>query len=294
MIQILWIILWLRLVLGAENIEIFPDVGIVLKENPNLVLVNGIARGTISMRLNLPSVEIQNEDDCNALKSDQSAFKSVLNTTINTFRQKISGELEEYMGKDFVNALNNQIEENEKSEVNRVNIGLDINQCDREGVKCDFFPLVEDSLDDHRYHKLIPCYDVSLGKMNGTCTVNKGIGVCCSRIPGLNKGKCPIDLGRAIVAINIHLKNHPDSTFTMGHGEISGNKIRNWCMALVKATANRKLIYTGPHSNGSQGRILPRGNKNKRAVADERFSPNVRVRRSNWEYLSHGWIFSSS
>ena len=295
MIQVLRIILWLRLVLAAENIEIFPDVGIVLKKNSNLVLVNGIARGTISMRLNLPSVMITNEDECNAMKSDQAAFKKVLNTTITTFRTKISGELEEYMGKDFINALSsNQNEENVLSEVNRVNIGLDINQCDRVGVKCDFFPLVEDNVDDHRYHKLIPCYDASLGKMNGTCTVNNGIGVCCSRIPGLNKGKCPIDLGRAIVAIDIHLKNHPDVTFTMGHGEIPGNKIRNWCMALVKATANRKLIYTGPHSNGSQGRILPRGNKKKRATADEDSSSDVRVRRSNWEYLSHGWIFSSS
>ena len=162
MIQVLRIILWLRLVLAAENIEIFPDVGIVLKKNSNLVLVNGIARGTISMRLNLPSVMITNEDECNAMKSDQAAFKKVLNTTITTFRTKISGELEEYMGKDFINALSsNQNEENVLSEVNRVNIGLDINQCDRVGVKCDFFPLVEDNVDDHRYHKLIPCYDAS-------------------------------------------------------------------------------------------------------------------------------------
>ena len=295
MIRILRLIVWFRLVLGAENIEIFPDVGIVLKENQNLVLVNGIARGTISMRLNLPSVIIQNEDDCNAMKPDQTAFKQVLNKTITIFRDRISGELEEYMGRDFMSALNsNQNEGNGISEVNRINIGLDINQCDRVGVKCDFFPVVEDNDDDHRYHKLIPCYDASLGIMNGTCAVNNGIGVCCSRIPGLNKGKCPIDLGRAIVAIDIHLKNHPDSIFSMGHGDRPGNKIRNWCMALVKASANGKLIYTGPHSNGSQGRILPRGNKHKRAAADENLSPDVRVRRSNWEYLSHGWIFSSS
>ena len=290
-------IIWVALGYGLENVQLYPDVGVVFKENSNLVLVNGIANGKISMRLNLPSVEISNTDTCNALKTDQAEFKKILNNTIKTFRDKISAELEEYMGQEFIDSMNEgqSIKLKQNKVVTRESIGLDVTECDLNKVVCDFFPVVEDDNDDSRYHKLIPCYDVSLGLMNKTCGVKNGLGVCCSRLPALNKNKCPIDLGRAIVAIDIHLKNHPDSVYTMGHGDIPGSKIRNWCMALVKATSDRKLIYTGPHSNGSPGRILPRGNRNGRSIADEKiiFSNN-RTRRSNFQYLSHGWIFSSS
>ena len=176
--------------LCLENIEIFPDVGVVFKENPNLVLVNGMASGTISMRLNLPTVEVSNEDTCAAMTDDKVEFKKVLGAAIQSFRTKISEELEEYMGQEFVNSLSQNPNENldENKLVDRTSIGLDITECNLKKVQCDFFPVVEDHPSDRRYHKLIPCYDASLGRMNGTCAVNSGIGVCCSRIPALNNG----------------------------------------------------------------------------------------------------------
>ena len=35
-----------------NDIEIFPDVGLVFKTNKDLVLVHGIAKGKVSLRLN--------------------------------------------------------------------------------------------------------------------------------------------------------------------------------------------------------------------------------------------------
>ena len=285
-----------------NDIEIFPDVGLVFKTNKDLVLVHGIAKGKVSLRLNLPTVEISDEDGCAALQSDEETFRQTLNNSYATFRGKISDELDEFgLGQNEPKSIGGSDGENSDKTTTGVSLGLDVRGCDNEGVQCEFFPVTEDSPTDSRYHKLIPCYDASLGAMNNSCAVEGGIGVCCSRIAKLNTNKCPIELGRAVFAINSHIQHNPNTKYKMGHGLILNSKIRNYCMALVKATLNGKVIYSGPHSNGSKGRMLPgymRGKRRKRSMKVVKRSTRVnrrsRVKRSSWNYLTHGWIFSSS
>ena len=99
-------ILLINVALGSEteqesDIEIFPDVGLVFKKNKDLVLVHGIAKGKVSLRLNLPTVDISDEDSCAALKSDEENFRNTLNSSYTTFRGKISDELDEFgLGKN--------------------------------------------------------------------------------------------------------------------------------------------------------------------------------------------------
>ena len=61
--------------------EIFPDLGLVFKKNKDLVLFQGIIKGKVSLRLNLPTVDISDEDNCAALGQDEETFRQTLNTS---------------------------------------------------------------------------------------------------------------------------------------------------------------------------------------------------------------------
>ena len=299
----------------SKEIKIYPKLGLLTESTDEIILVNGLANGDISLRLNLPKLEIENNDStCAASKTEN--FKSTLKSAVDRFRKEMATELGDILGEEVV-PENNAFEKLGPIEINNETIISNPNLCNEKGVRCEWFPLVDDDPTNENHHTVVPCYDSTLGGMPSICKSDVGIGMCCSRTASKNVGKCPNDLTRAIKAIEVYLADFPDKTYTMGHGVVKMKEVHNFCFSLLNAHYNRKRIYQGSHNRGSADRFLPRhprdleglydigndtsgtenghygigNNSVKYKISNKGES---RVRRSNWSYLTSGWIFSSS
>ena len=290
-------------VVCSKDIRIYPKLGFLTESTDSVVLVNGLAHGDISLRLNLPKIEINDNDEtCAASKTEN--FSKILKSSVTKFQAEMSAELADILGEDLV-PKNTTYEKLGPTKINEESIKKNPNLCNEEGVRCEWFPLVENDPTNVNHHTLVPCYDSSLGLLpsKAACKSEEGVGMCCSRTASKNVGKCPNDLTRAIHAVEIYLADFPRKTYLMGHGNVTMKNVHNYCFSLLNAHFNRKRIYQGTHNRGSPDRFLPRqpretihindighdlDNYNKSKVL------NSRGKRSNWSYLTSGWIFSSS
>ena len=285
----------------SKDIKIYPKLGILTESTDKVILVNGLAHGDISLRLNLPKVEIgDNDDTCAASKTEN--FSKTLKSSIDRFQSEMSAELADILGEDIV-PKNETYEKLGPIKINEESIKTNPNLCNEQGVRCEWFPLVENDPVNSDHHTLVPCYDSSLGLMPRACESEGNVGMCCSRKASENVGKCPNDLTRAMRAIEIYLADFPSKTYLMGHGNVTMKNVHNFCFSLLNAHYNRKRIFQGSHNRGSPERFLPRHPRDTNSPYNighilENYNNSVahnsRVKRSNWSYLTSGWIFSSS
>ena len=303
----------------SKDIKIYPKLGLLTESTDQIILVNGLANGDISLRLNLPKLEIENNDStCAASKTEN--FKATLESAVDRFRKEMATELGDILGEEVV-PENSVFEKLGPIEINNETIMSNPNLCNEKGVRCEWFPLVEDDPTNENHHTIVPCYDSTLGKTSSMCKSEEGVTMCCSRTASKNVGKCPNDLTRAIKAIEVYLADFPDRTYTMGHGVVKMKNVHNFCFSLLNAHYNRKRIYQGSHNRGSTDRFLPRHPRdleglysigNNTSDSENEYHGNnsiigndsiqyktsnkgdIRVKRSNWSYLTSGWIFSSS
>ena len=299
----------------SKDIKIYPKLGLLTESSDQIILVNGLANGDISLRLNLPKLEIENNDStCAASKTDN--FKATLKSAVDRFRKEMATELGDIMGEEVV-PESKVFEKLGPIEINNETIMTNPNLCNEKGVRCEWFPMVEDDPTSEDHHTIVPCYDSTLGGMPTMCKSEGEVGMCCSRTASKNVGKCPNDLTRAIKAIEVYIADFPDKTYTMGHGTVNMKGVHNFCFSLLNAHYNRKRIFQGSHNKGSPDRFLPRhprdlegpyvmGNEtenfeigpydmgNSSSENQPSDKGQLRVRRSNWSYLTSGWIFSSS
>ena len=333
----------------AKNITVYPKLGFLTESTDDIILVNGLASGDISLRLNLPKLNIENNDDtCAASKSNN--FSAILSESVSKFRAEMAIELGDILGQDLIDKDNN-FRKLGPTVIDRDSIMQNPLICNEKGVKCSWFPLVENDPISSKHHTIIPCYDSSLGTLAKNCQSDGGVNMCCSKIASKNDGVCPNDLTRAIKAIDIFLSDFPEKKYEMGHANVTLKNVHNFCFSLLSAYYNRKELFKGSHNRGSVDRFLPRRQRDVGVdfhAGDEKFEirdvgdrldsdseidavdfdnsnhvddrsdvgdgvdvvnnlnnnslsldnrtsriENNRKKRSNWSYLTSGWIFSS-
>ena len=285
--------------LVSYDIKLFDKIGVAIENLKDTVTVtNGFVTTQMSIELTLPTIDANaTEDDCAAAANER--FAEHAGTAIKKFHDQIDAELAEFIDQHPSKTLGDGNANEDDGTITVEKIKGNIRLCSSKSVTCKFHPIIDLNPDGKHgtrtQYKLRPCYNASLGSSGGLCRLEKGTGVCCSKIQSKNRNHCPNEyLGGSLSIINRHEAYFPDRTHDLGYGEnklkdIPVSRIKNYCIALLSVTIGDTKTDVGGFSDleGSDALNLPLSRK-KRST-----NRNHRHRRSNWEYYAQGGFLSS-
>ena len=288
----IYFLYFLNLALAEHDFKLLPDMGIAFEKTNNIIVTNGLNKVLVSLKLNLPKIEKIPENQCRANKSDN-GFRQAVTEAETHFMSQTRDELAPFIGDVFPEAEPGQTPKVTDPEVNKV---LDVikqnpKSCGENSTECHYFPAMANDRKNPSLFEPKPCSPNNIGQTNRyACNISGGASICCSKIVSENTSKCP-DITKAINMINNYQKMFPRKVFVYGQKQYKISELKAYCIGVQTVTIDGKghnlPVYVDKQDD-LRKRHFPQGISRHRSGRS-----SDRGKRSTWNYITSGWIFSS-
>ena len=277
------------------DLKLYNKIGVAIENlADNVIVTHGYQTIPLRVEMRLPSIESGlTKDRCNA--AENKTFVRTVELATSRFREQIQKELSEFINLEDMS----RSEPHRRPTHNAVNVSADDvaknpSLCDKDNIKCKFFPLMDEPQDDIKEYQARACYDSTLGEVNPSiCKIQNGTTVCCAKRASKNKGNCPREeLSESLAIVNRQDIRFPQRIHKFSHGDVPANRINNFCLALLWVEIDGVRTTIGPFSESN---VFDQDtSRNRRDAEDTSSETHSRQRRSNWQYYTSGGWFTSN
>ena len=280
---------FLNLTLAKHDFKLLPDMGIAFENTNNIIVTNGLNKVVVSLKLNLPTIERIPENECRANKSDN-GFREAVKEAETHFMSQTRNELAPFISDEAEPGQTSKVTD---PEVNKVLDAIKQNPklCGQDSTTCHYHPAMANDRSNPSLFEPKPCPPSNVGLTGRfACNIDGGASICCSKIASENTNKCP-DITKAISMINSYQKVFPRKIFVYGQKEYKISELKTYCIGIQTVTIDGKghnlPVYVDTQV-GVRKRHFPQGISRHRPRRS-----SYRGKRSTWDYITSGWIFSS-